>query len=175
LNPGDDQPRTRPVDKKAMTRLPKDRQPVADIPGRSEPLSKRTTKHARALTLPGGLWTVHDLRRSAATLMQGLGVLPAVIEKCLNHIETRRMVAVDQRAEYLPERRDAFERVGAYLGGLVQNQPGVAQPEQKAAPSNSRHQLQRRWSCAPRMDSPSPVVGAVVATRTGAPTSRSPL
>jgi integrase len=125
VHPGDDKPRARPVDKKAMARLLKDRQRVAEIPGRSEPLSKRTKKHAQALTLPGGLWTAHDLRRSAATLMQGLGVLPAVIEKCLNHTETHRMVAVYQRAEYLPERRDAFERLGAHLDELVQNHPGV--------------------------------------------------
>jgi len=141
VHPGDDKPRARPVDKKAMARLLKDRQRVAEIPGRSEPLNKRTKKHAQALTLPGGLWTAHDLRRSAATLMQGLGVLPAVIEKCLNHTETRRMVAVYQRAEYLPERRDAFERLGAHLEDLVQNRPGVVQPQQKAAPPSSRQQL----------------------------------
>jgi len=53
IDPGDDRARARPVDKKATARLPKDRQRVAEIPGRSEPLSKRTTKHAQALSLPG--------------------------------------------------------------------------------------------------------------------------
>jgi hypothetical protein len=50
-------------------------------------------------------------------------------------------VAVYQRAEYLPERRDAFERLGAHLEELVQNHPGVVQPQQKAAPPSSRPQL----------------------------------
>ena len=67
-----------------------------------------------------------------------LTLTAAVIEKCLNHTETRRVVAVYQRAEYLPERRDAFERLGAHLEGLVRNKPGVVPPQQTAAQSNCR-------------------------------------
>jgi integrase len=109
----------RPVDKKALAHLLRDRQRLPEIEGRSEPVNKRTLKFADALVLPGGLWTAHDLRRSAATLMQRLGVLPAVIEKCLNHTESRRLVAVYQRAEYMPERRDAFERLGKHLENIL--------------------------------------------------------
>jgi integrase len=39
----------------------------------------------------GGKWTPHDLRRTAATLMGSLGVLPDVIEKCLNHVEQNKI------------------------------------------------------------------------------------
>jgi integrase len=108
-----------PADAKALAHLLKDRQRAAALPGRTEPLRKRTLKYAQALVLPGGAWTAHDLRRTAATKMQELGVLPAVIEKCLNHTEPRRVVATYQRAEYVPERRDAFLRLGKHLEGLV--------------------------------------------------------
>ncbi len=41
----------------------------------SEPMSRRSS-HTAALLLPGGKWTPHDLRRTGATLMTALGVLP---------------------------------------------------------------------------------------------------
>ena len=31
-------------------------------------------------------WTPHDLRRTASTMMQALGVHPDVIDRCQNHI-----------------------------------------------------------------------------------------
>ena len=74
------------------------------------------------MVLPGGDWTPHDLRRTAATLMQGLGVAPAVIEKALNHAEVRRLVAVYQRHDYRPERRDAFNRLGDHLERLTRGE-----------------------------------------------------
>jgi integrase len=109
------------ADAKALARLVKDRQRLDCLPGRTEPLNKRTTKHAQALALPGGAWTPHDLRRTAATLMQELGVLPSVIEKCLNHTEPALVRRTYQRAEYIPERRDAFSRLGAHLERLVRD------------------------------------------------------
>jgi integrase len=121
-----------PADGKALARLVKDRQRVKGLPGRTEPLSKRTTKYARALALPGGAWTPHDLRRTAATLMQELGVLPSVIEKCLNHTEPALVRRTYQRAEYVPERRDAFARLGAHLAWLARDDTStvLAAPEQ---------------------------------------------
>ena len=37
-------------------------------------------------------WTLHDLRRTAATMMAELGVLPHIIEAILNHISAIRVV-----------------------------------------------------------------------------------
>ena len=54
--------------------------------------------------------------------MQGLGVLPGVIEKCLNHTEANRIVAVYQRHDYRAERRDAFNRLGDHLTRLTQGE-----------------------------------------------------
>jgi len=47
--------------------------------------------------------------------MQELGVLPSVIEKCLNHTEPALVRRTYQRAEYIPERREAFARLGEHL------------------------------------------------------------
>jgi hypothetical protein len=54
--------------------------------GNATPMSRRSP-HTNALALPGGKCTPHDLRRTGATLMTALGVLPEVAEKCLNHTE----------------------------------------------------------------------------------------
>jgi integrase len=107
-----------PVDIKALAKLLKDRQRPRDV----DPLKKRTQKHAQGLILQGGPWTAHDLRRTAATLMQELGVLPAVIEKCLNHTEPVAIRRVYQRSEYVPERRDAFNRLGNHLENLIRGE-----------------------------------------------------
>ena len=109
-----------PIDSKALARLLADRQKAPDAPI----FKNRTLTHPQALTLPGGNWTPHDLRRSAATFMQSLGVLPAVIEKCLNHTEANRMVQVYQRHDYRPERRDAFHRLGHHLERLAVGEEG---------------------------------------------------
>lgn len=81
-------------------------------------LSKRRATHQDVLALTCGHWTPHDLRRSAATLMGGLGVIPVVIERCLNHKESDRVKATYQRYEYLSERRDAFQKLGEHLSKL---------------------------------------------------------
>ena len=66
-------------------------------------------------------WTWHDLRRTAATIMaQTLTVPPHVVDKILNH-SPRSATGVGHiynRAQYLPERRDALNHLGEYLGDL---------------------------------------------------------
>jgi integrase len=66
-------------------------------------------------------WTIHDLRRTAATGMGALGVAPHVIELVLNHISgTRAGVAgIYQRAEMLPERRRALEQWAHHVERLT--------------------------------------------------------
>ena len=41
-----------------------------------------------SLLLSGGRWSLHDLRRTGATYMQALGVMPIVIERCLNRVSS---------------------------------------------------------------------------------------
>jgi integrase len=53
-------------------------------------------------------WTPHDLRRTMATHMADMGVMPHVIEKCLNH-KMAGVMAVYNRAEYAAEKKAAWQ------------------------------------------------------------------
>lgn len=57
-----------------------------------------------------GAWTPHDLRRTFATLAMDNGVLPHVVEKCLNH-RLEGMLAVYAHAEMTEERIQAAKTV----------------------------------------------------------------
>jgi integrase len=74
--------------------------------------------HNDALVLSGGRWTPHDLRRTAATTMQRLGVRTEVIEACLNH-KPQGIVAVYQRDDLWTERAAALDLLGAELQRLM--------------------------------------------------------
>lgn len=67
-------------------------------------------------------FTLHDLRRTAATGMAGLGFPPHVVEAVLNHRSgTRRGVAgVYNRFAYTDEKRAALEAWGRHVGALVE-------------------------------------------------------
>jgi integrase len=66
-------------------------------------------------------WRLHDLRRSAVSGMARLGVAPHAADKILNHAAgtISGVAAVYQRHEFLNERRDALERWGAHVVGLL--------------------------------------------------------
>src|SRR5436305_15271319 len=66
-------------------------------------------------------WTMHDLRRTAATGMARLNFPPHVVDKVLNHVSgtIRGVAAVYNRFEYLEERRAALEAWGRYVGNLA--------------------------------------------------------
>jgi integrase len=66
-------------------------------------------------------WVTHDLRRTVASGMQGLGIAEQVIEAVLGHTTGRRkgIVRVYQRHDYAKEKREALERWGEHVMGLV--------------------------------------------------------
>src|SRR5208282_5278235 len=67
-------------------------------------------------------WVIHDLRRTAATVMaERLKVREEVADKILNHGSTKAgsVQKVYNRAEYLDERKAAPEALGRYVEGLV--------------------------------------------------------
>ena len=74
--------------------------------------------NTNALVLPGGKWVPHDLRRTAASRMQALGVSSEVIDRCLNHTETNKVTRTYQRDDLIPQRVEAFNRLGTYLAVL---------------------------------------------------------
>jgi len=79
------------------------------------------TRAKAALDKASGVknWRLHDLRRTAATGMGNLGVLPHVVEAVLNHISgTKAGVAgIYNYAVYNPEKRTALDLWAAYLAG----------------------------------------------------------
>lgn len=106
-----------PVCPKTVTKQVADRQR-----GDGEPMSGRS-KQTDSLALAGGQWRPHDLRRTGATLMAELGVLPEVIERCLNHTEQTKVKRIYQRAQYEAPMREAWQRLGDRLA-LLADKPG---------------------------------------------------
>ncbi len=105
-----------PVCAKTVSKQTADRQR-----GEGKPMQGRT-KQTNSLTLSGGKWTPHDLRRTAATTMAEFGVLPEVIERCLNHVEQTKVKRIYQRAQYEAPMRNAWQRLGDRLE-LLANMP----------------------------------------------------
>lgn len=99
-----------PVCSKTVTKQLGDRQRQ---PGQGI-ISNRSAK-AQALILAGGKWTPHDLRRTGATMMTALGVLPEVAERCLNHTEENKVKRTYQRHSYIKEMAEAWYRLGEHL------------------------------------------------------------
>lgn len=92
--------------------------------GEGAPMKNRS-KLTDALILPRGKWTPHDLRRTGATLMGGLGVRPDVIEKCLNHVEQNALVRIYQRQSLEAEQREAWRLLGERLALLLEKPDNV--------------------------------------------------
>lgn len=85
------------------------------------------SKSTESLALPGGRWTAHDLRRTAATIMANLGVSGDVIDECLNHVQPTKV-----RKAYIKDRRRAeqavaFDRLGEVLASAASGEPAPAQ------------------------------------------------
>jgi len=68
-------------------------------------------------------WTLHDLRRTAATRMADLGVLPHVVEALLNHISGAKanVAGVYNLSLYAPEARAALELWAKHVQNLTSN------------------------------------------------------
>ena len=82
--------------------------------------NQHCSKATEALTLPEcGKWTAHDLRRTAATLMAGLGVSGNVIDECLNHVIESRVRRTYVRDRRPAEQATAFDALGAKLTELT--------------------------------------------------------
>lgn len=68
-----------------------------------------------------GPWRIHDLRRTAATGMAGMGFAPHVVERVLNHISGAQggLVGVYQHHDYRPERKAAMTAWGAHVAAVI--------------------------------------------------------
>lgn len=88
----------------------------------AEAVNKDLPEGAEPVTIPA--FTIHDLRRTAATGMAGLRFPPHVVEAVLNHRSgTRRGVAgVYNRFDYAEEKRQALDAWGRFVLTLVQGE-----------------------------------------------------
>lgn len=104
------------LSEKEVTRRLSDRQT------RKTPVAGR--KNSTDLDLPGGRWTQHDLRRTAATIMGEGGVAREVIDRCLNHKEQNKVTRTYQRQQMMPQRKAAFDLLGKKLIEILSEPSG---------------------------------------------------
>jgi len=69
-------------------------------------------------------YRLHDLRRTAATGLAELGVLPHIVEACLNHQSGHKagVAGVYNRARYVDEMRAALQKWADHIDGLTGTQ-----------------------------------------------------
>jgi integrase len=96
-------------------------------------LDERITAANGGKPLPD--WTIHDLRRSAATHMAEIGVLPHVIECVLNHVGGFRsgVAGIYNRHSFQKEMRDTLVLCAEHLATIVKGRPGKVTPLRRGA------------------------------------------
>ena len=110
------------------------RTPVSGFTRAGNRLTAEMQALADGVEIPA--FTLHDLRRTAATGMAGLGFPPHVVEAVLNHRSgTRRGVAgVYNRFAYTDEKAAALEAWGRHVLQLVEGRPRNVVPLTGRAP-----------------------------------------
>jgi integrase len=73
-----------------------------------------------AITFPINPFTIHDLRRTASTLLHEQGFPSDVIEKALNH-SIGGVRGVYNRAQYSEQRKQMLQSWADYVGLLINN------------------------------------------------------
>ena len=63
-------------------------------------------------------WTLHDLRRTARTLMSRAGVRPDIAERVLGHVISG-VEGIYDRHDFVEQKRDALERLAAAIDRIV--------------------------------------------------------
>lgn len=97
----------------------------AAVTGASIPKAiKREEVTKRGVTTVIGIapWTPHDLRRSAATAMEELGVSPFIVGHVLNHVSATKSTVTSRvyaRYDYMREKREALDLWADRLAGII--------------------------------------------------------
>jgi integrase len=88
-----------------------------------------TAKHKNALEAASGVtgWRLHDLRRTARTLMSRAGIAADVGERCLGHV-IGGIRAVYDKHQYHAEMQHAFEALAAQVERIVNPPARVVVP-----------------------------------------------
>jgi integrase len=75
-------------------------------------------------------WTLHDLRRSAATGMANVGIQPHVIEAILNHVSgsKRGVAGIYNRSTYAREKKQALDLWADHVTAIVEGRDNNITP-----------------------------------------------
>ena len=92
-----------------------------EFTGYSKAKSRIDVRITKLRERPMPSWTLHDLRRTAATGMARIGVAPHVIEAVLNHISGSRagVAGIYNTYAYEPEKRSALALWAGHIDKLV--------------------------------------------------------
>jgi integrase len=84
------------------------------------------TRRKRVLDQASGVtgWTLHDLRRTARSLMARAGVQSEHAERCLGHVISG-VEGTYNRHDYVNEMRIAYEKLAVLIAQIVDPQPNV--------------------------------------------------
>jgi integrase len=85
-----------------------------------EAMKKQAKKGAKVSALPN--WTLHDLRRTAKTLMMRAGARPDISERVLGHVIAGVEGTYD-RHSYADEKRDALEKLATMIERIINPPP----------------------------------------------------
>ena len=87
--------------------------------------SRKKLELDRACGVKG--WTIHDLRRTAATRMADLGIQPHVIEAVLNHVSGHKagVAGIYNRSTYATEKRAALDTWGNHIRVIIAQSEGA--------------------------------------------------
>jgi hypothetical protein len=85
----------------------------------------------------GATRTLHDLRRTARSLMTRAGVLGEHAERCLGHVITG-VEGGYNRHEYYAEKKRAFEGVAVLIERIINPKPNVVQLHDARLPDATR-------------------------------------
>jgi len=77
-------------------------------------------------------WRMHDLRRTARSLLSRAGVNPDTAERCLGHVISG-VRGIYDRHQYLEEMRIAFEKLASLIETIVRQEPNVVPMERARA------------------------------------------
>ena len=69
-------------------------------------------------------WTLHDLRRTARSLLSRAGVASDIAERCLGHVMPGVRGTYDRHG-YLEEMRIAFEKLASLIDTIIRQEPNV--------------------------------------------------
>lgn len=71
-----------------------------------------------------GLWTGHDFRATASTLLHEMGYRPEVIELQLAHVETNKTKGAYNHAEYMTARREMMQAWADWIDSIPERDTG---------------------------------------------------